>query len=194
MRRTTASCSTGGTARVRGFTVAKLAPGKRVHKLLDALKADFPRRKAAIEAWMKDRYGLDESVDLRLIPPEDADTIPTFARTKRYSATPMLKARFEYASTVDYGGEIWLGIGEMRRWMRKKDVRAYHTAMREDWEGSAPMLFRDDQLTLLEVSNGVPDCLTYLVWARESKEPEIWRYRGMESHRFKDLEAYLTWL
>src|SRR5205823_4451332 len=132
--------------------MAKSTPGKRIRTLLDALKADFPRRKAAIEKVMKKHYGLDKSVELKFMPPEEVQTIPTFGSKKTYPATPLLKARFKYASTVEYAGNTWLSVSQMQRWMRKKEVRSYHKALRENWEASAPMLFRDDQLTLLEVT------------------------------------------
>ncbi len=160
--------------------MAKSNPGKRIRKLLVALEADFPRRKAAIEKLMKE-HGLDKSVELKFTAPEEVQTIPTFASKKIYPPTPLLKARFEYASTVQYATDTWLSVSQMQRWMRKKEVRSYHNALRENWESSAPMLFRDDQLTLLEITEGVPDSLTYLIWCHEGAEPELWFCRGFES-------------
>jgi hypothetical protein len=55
------------------------------------------------------------------------------------------------------------------------------------------MLFPDDRLTLLEVTEDVPDSLTYLVWRREGREPEVWSYLGMQSHEFANLEEYFKW-
>jgi hypothetical protein len=54
-------------------------------------------------------------------------------------------------------------------------------------------LYPDDQLTLFAVVDNVPDSLTYLVWANEGEEPQVWRYDGLESYRFKDLAEFLTW-
>jgi hypothetical protein len=170
----------------------KHSPEKRIRKLLDALKEDFPRRKAAIEQVMKE-HGLNESIEFKFMPAEDVQTIPTFARKKSYPTTPLLRARFEYASTMKYATDTWLSVRQMQRWMRKKEIRSYHKSLRENWEASAPMCFRDDQLTLIEVTEGVPDNLTYLVWCHGEAEPEIWSYRGFDSNRFTDLEDYLIW-
>lgn len=165
---------------------------KQVRKLLDDLKADFPRRKKAIEEKMKE-YGLDKSVELVIEPPEVVTTIPTFHAKRPRQASPMLQARFDYAGTLIYAGEEWLAASAMPRQMKKKDVKSYHKSLRENWEGSAPMLFTDDQLTVFAVTDGVPDNLTYLVWSKDGDEPEVWRYAGLNSNRFKNLAEYLSW-
>lgn len=84
----------------------------------------------------------------------------------------MLKARFDYASIIKRGRDIWLSPAEMERWMKKREVKSFHRALREHWEQSAPMMFPNDRLTLLGVTDGVPDNLTYLVWRDD--EPEVW--------------------
>jgi hypothetical protein len=172
--------------------MAKSTTGQRIRTLLDKLKADFPRRKAAAEKLMK-QHGMDQSLELKFMPPEKVQSIPSFSNNKTYPVTPFLKARFEYAGSIDYAGEIWLSVTQMGQWMRKKAVRSYHKALRENWCESAPMLFRDEQLSLLEVTVGVPQNLTYLVWCRDNVEPQIWSYQGFDSHKFANLEEYLTW-
>ncbi|MCB9950147.1 MAG: hypothetical protein H6824_04125 [Planctomycetaceae bacterium] len=77
--------------------------------------------------------------------------------------------------------------------MEKKEVRQYHCALRENWEGSAPMVFPDERLTLFGVTEDVPENLTYLVWAKDDAEPEVWCYMGLASHEFSSLESFLNW-
>jgi hypothetical protein len=82
----------------------------------------------------------------------------------------------------------------MSQWVKKQEVRSYHTALRENYEGSAPHLFADHDLTLFSVTDGVPQNLTYLVWRLSGEEPEIWSYVGMETYKFENLAGYLTWV
>jgi hypothetical protein len=168
-----------------------MSSASKIRELLDALIADFPRRKKLIEAEMK-KYGIERSVELVIEPPEAVTEIPTFAARDR-RVSPMLKARFDHSGGWNYAGEEWLAASAMRRRIRTEDVQSYHAALRENWEGSAPRLFPDGQLSLYGVTEGVPDNLTYLVWTKEEGEPEVWRYAGLDSHQFKDMAAFLSW-
>jgi hypothetical protein len=168
------------------------AAATRIRTLLDALKTDFPRLKEEVEKQLKG-YGIEESVSLEIEPAEPVQTIPTFRPGRDRQVSPMLKARYDYAGAWNWAGDLWLAASEMPRRMRSRSVKSYHRALRENWEDSAPMLFRDERLSLFGVSDGVPDNLTYLVWGESEAEPELWRYAGLESHRFKDLSEFLTW-
>ncbi|MHB1425945.1 MAG: hypothetical protein ACYC3I_22505 [Gemmataceae bacterium] len=165
---------------------------QRIFALLDAIKADFPRRKMAAEALMA-KMGLDESLFIDIAAPVSVANVPTFDTKQSMALTPMLKARFEYASSWEMAQEVWLSANEMASEMKKKRVKDYHRALRENWEGSAPMLFSDNRLTLFGITKGVPEDLIYLAWTEISKEPEVWVYEGLESHKFKNLEQYLMW-
>lgn len=174
-------------------TMPKADATMRIRKLLNEIRADFPRLKAAAETLMRHKYGLNDSLELTVSPPEKFRFLPTFDPNRQRRPSPMLKARFEYAGTIDHGGDTWLAPSKMERWMKKRVVRSYHKSLREHWEKSAPMLFADHDLTLFSVTEDVPDNLTYLVW-KGAEEPEIWSYLGMNGHKFKNLAAYLTWL
>jgi hypothetical protein len=173
--------------------MTKADAAQRIPKLLDRIQADFPRVKVAAEALMR-QLGLNDSLALTVSPPGKTRSLPTFDPKRRRRPSPMLKARFTYAGTIDYGGDRWLDPAEMEHWMRKRRVSGYHKALRENYEGSAPCVFPDSDLTLLIVTEGVPDNLTYLVWIKSKDEPEIWSYRGMETYKFKNLASYFTWL
>lgn len=165
---------------------------RRIHKLLDAIKADFPRRKKAAEELMR-RAGIRESLELEIFPAELVSVVPTFDVKISRPFSPMLKARFDYAGSWKTGQDIWLSAAEMPSYLRRRAVRSYHRALREHWEGSAPMTLADRCLALFGVTEGVPEDLIYLAWRKGEKEPEVWVYEGMESHNFKNLEEYFTW-
>jgi hypothetical protein len=164
----------------------------RIQTLLDALKADFPRLKEELEQRMKG-YGIEESFSLEVEPAQAVQTIPTFKPGRDQQVSPMLKARYDYAGAWKWAGDFWLGVNDMPRRMRSRSVKSYHRALRENWEGSAPMLFPDERLSLFAINEGVPDNLTYIVWGESKAEPELWRYASLDSWRFKDLSEFLTW-
>jgi hypothetical protein len=168
----------------------------RTYELLEAIRADFPRRKRSMER-AKRGWGDTEPYEERIDPPEPVAAVPTFRLGVTRPLTPMLAARFRYAASWHHGIEVWLGVGEMARVMRTRTVLSYHRSMREHQEGSAPMLFPDDRLSLLAFVPDEPTALEYLVWARDGEEPEVWTYSGMSSNSFQNLdqrlEAYLRW-
>lgn len=165
---------------------------QRIFALLDSIKADFPRRKKAAEDLMR-QHGIGKALDINVGEANKVTTIPTFDPNVSRQLTPMLKARFEYAGSWRMGQEIWLSASQMASAMRKKKIQRYHLALRENWEDSAPMTYSDDRLSLFEVTEGVPEDLTYLVWKTDSGEPEVWVYEGFDSHRFKNLEDFFKW-
>jgi hypothetical protein len=163
----------------------------RIVGLLDRLKADFPRRKKQREDLLKS-LGSNVVVELHLEPPLECQSIATFDKSQSKLLSPMLEARFAYCGTWDEGGDLWLGPNDISAWISKKPVRQMHRSLREYWDGSAPMKFHDNDLSLLGASRGTNDSLVYLVWNNKT-EPEIWCYSGMNCDRFRDLAKYLEW-
>lgn len=164
----------------------------RIHSLLDALKADHPRRQKDALKAMRD-MGIEGTYDLEISPPARGDSVPTFDKKVVRPLSPMLKARFDYAGSWLQGLERWLSLDEAASLVRRREVRSTHRALRENYEGSAPMLFPDNCLGLFSATDGVPEDLTYLVWATDRTEPEVWEYSDYSFHRSKDLEQYLIW-
>ena len=80
---------------------------KKIFDLLDKMKESFPSVKEKTEKLMKE-MGLDETIDLSFEAPSKVATLPTFDKSKSHKLTPMLKARFEYASTIKSGGKSGL--------------------------------------------------------------------------------------
>src|SRR5262245_26421681 len=113
---------------------------KRIYALLDAIKADFPRRKKAAEELMR-QMGLSKTLDLEIESPTTVGSLPSFKPKVSHPLTPMLAARFDYAASWRSGQDVWLSAAEMASYTRQKVVLDYHRALRENWEGSAPMSF-----------------------------------------------------
>lgn len=164
-----------------------------IHKLLDDIKADFPRRKAAAEELMK-RMGLNENVNLTIETPYKTDILPTFDKSVCRNLSPMLIDRFLYAGLWKSGRDCWLGYNDIIHLIRNDDVVSVHFSLREEWEGSAPMRFSDDRLSLFGITEGVPENLIYLVWTDICIEPEIWSYKNYMCNKFDNLEEFLTFV
>src|SRR5262249_54729371 len=148
---------------------------QRIWTLLDAIKADFPRRKQEAEAYMSQR-GPYDPLELEIRPPEKALCLPTFKKGVSRPVTPMLRARFAYAGTWQTGYELWLGPSDLARWLKKREVRSQRQVRREHAEDSAPALFADEQLSLFAVKKRLFEDVIYLVWAYDDGEPELWSY------------------
>jgi hypothetical protein len=165
----------------------------RIWKLLDELKARCVADNETIEPQMKEQYGIDEKVELVIRAPEKLLLVPSFDVNHAFELTPMLKARFEFASEWNDDGDIWLALADMRTWMKRRTVRNYHKALRTNCPDSAPALLPDHQLSLFGVSEDLPEYVTYLAWDRPKDEPRICSYQDLETYEFPNLEAYLRW-
>ena len=163
--------------------------GKKIIDLLDKMKETFPLVKEKTEKLMKE-MGLDETMDLTFEAPSKVATLPTFDKSKSRKLTPMLKARFEYASTIKYGQDIWLDPNQIALSMADDELNIYHTSLRDHWENSAPMRFKDKDLTLFGITDGCPEYRVYLVWKTEGEEPEVWEYFGFDENKYKNLEKF----
>lgn len=120
-------------------------------------------------------------------------TVPMF-NGKRRRLSPMMTKWYAEFGVVRIGSERILTPSEMDRVMEMPRVRGSHKDMRENWEGSAPQQFSDSQIGLFSYSVTNADVMTYLVWGPSEKEPQIWRYSGMQEDRFDDILHFLKWL
>ena len=161
----------------------------KIFGVLDNIKKTFPALKEVLEASWKEG-GLDETIDLTFEAPSEVATLPTFDKSKSRKLTPMLKARFEYASTIKFGQDTWLDPNQMALSMADDELNIYHTSLREHWEKSAPMRFKDKCLTLFGITDGLPENRVYLVWKTEGEEPEVWEYFGFDENKYKNLEKF----
>ena len=170
----------------------------KITALLDQIKKDFPAKakklakKLAAQGLSEEAIG---SVEQKIEPPERIKGgIPTLKKGVYRKPSPMVQARFEYAGSWNQMGRVWLGISDMEKTARKRGVRETISALREDWEGSAPSRFPPDRLSLFSVYEELDENVAFLVWPeKEGDEPEVWAYFGQGESKHKTLQRYLEW-
>ncbi len=127
-------------------------------------------------------------------PRSPARSVPTFSPIRRRALSPLLAEYYRHVGVVTVDSQRILTPAGMARPIRSRAVLGYHRALRENWEDSAPQHHKDSDLGLLSYTPELIDHLTYLVWTKFSREPEVWHYSGMQEDRFDDLRHYLRWL
>jgi hypothetical protein len=162
--------------------------GDSTTTLLTKIIADFPAARARLAARVSEEFA-----QLEVGKPVSVRSLATFDPNVTRPLSRMPKSRFEFASKVLNFHEEWLAADAMPTAMRKKSVRSTHLSLRNHWEGSAPMLFPDKDLGLFSFTRGVPEDLVYLVWKDNQDEPELWKYSGMDSLVFENLDQLLQW-
>ena len=75
------------------------SPEPQVKQLLEQVVSDFPRFKRDLEKRFS-RRGSERKVELSLKPSVPVTAIPTFAENVVRPITPMLRARFAFASSI----------------------------------------------------------------------------------------------
>lgn len=163
----------------------------RSRQLLKALEADFGRRKREAEVAMA-KAGLEAELSYSISPPSQYDSIATFAEGTSRPLSPMLTERFQYASDITRGLDVWAGIGTIASMVQSEHVQSLHTSLREHWVDSAPYQFSDDSLSLFGYTIDVPENIVYLAWAGEA-ELRVYVYSSQSEERFDNLDTYLQW-
>jgi hypothetical protein len=164
---------------------------KRVHELLDAIIADYPRRKADAQKLIAE-MGLEADLTFERSEAIPFDILPCFDGSDR-PLSPMLQARFDFAGQLRFGQDVWVIPSQIEDLIQNPDLMANHSALRRHWDDSAPMQYGDAQLSVFSYTDGVPENLTYLVWPSNASEPEVWDYSGYQQHRSKHLADYLQY-
>ena len=145
-----------------------MAEHPHVSDLLGRIVCGYPARmrKTALEV---EATGGEPDFELRVAPPVTVTGgLPTFdARTTR-PLTPMLRARYAFASSMTLGYQVWLTPLAMSKAMRDPGVRDIHLGLREHGEGTAPNLYPDSALSLFSYAPDSPDELVYLVWTSQA--------------------------
>ena len=168
----------------------------KITVLLEKVKNTFPDRARKVakglarEGMTKEEIG---PLEQKIEPPEPIGKgIPTLKKGVYAKPSPMIEERFRYAGTWLQMDEIWLGVRDMEKTVKTKNVQETIKAQKEYWEGSAPMRFPPEKLSLFAIVDGVVGDQTYLVWPeKEGAEPEIWVYAGQSETKYKNLEKYL---
>ncbi|HSI62938.1 MAG TPA: hypothetical protein VLE43_07455 [Candidatus Saccharimonadia bacterium] len=129
----------------------------------------------------KQRLFAPESEIPVLVPTLD----PDFSRP----ITPMLAARFEFASGWESGtyGHSWLSIAEMRELWTDREKMAAVDVRKEHWDDSPPATCPWKQLSLF-AADYLGGEEIYLVWPNEFEvEPSVVAYFLDTRHEFADL-------
>ena len=138
-------------------------------ELMKQYAASYESRKREIIEGMQ-KFGWKEKdiyVDKQIIqkPKELSNFIPTLQTDFNRPLSPMLKERFAFADN-------W-----------------------KNWEGSAPQLYPDNQLSLFAIEDRENGDYVLLVWVTpDAIEPQIWCYTGQSEQIFKNLAQYFLWL
>ena len=161
----------------------------RIAGILSDLQLHFTRKQNRAAARLR-AAGISDRLEQRIASAELVAELPTFRDQVNRPLSPMLEERFRVAGRWTEGTDIWLASSDMHAAIRSPSIRGVHQSLRDNWEGSAPMLYQDDQLGLFGVTEDVPEDLIYIVWA-VGNEPEIWRYSGMRESRYRNLAEFL---
>ena len=79
----------------------------------------------------------------------------------------------------------------MAKAAHSKKIVSTVQAQRKHWDGSAPNMYPDRQLTVFSVVPGEEENITYLLWIDGVSEPQIWDYVGQSENRYSSLNEYL---
>lgn len=120
--------------------------------------------------------------------------VPTLAPGKYQPLTPMLAERFRFCSDWNnaFIGMTWSGIAALERAAKSRKVRSEVRTRREYWEGSAPALYPDEQLSFLGFDL-VDGAAIYLIW-NGKQEPSIAWYEAQHEDTFRNLNGLLKHL
>lgn len=160
--------------------------------LIDRLVSAFPRRKAELEKLLKE-MGIEEPQVFYASAPESFHEIPTFDGTISKLVSPMLRERFESYGTIFQGPELWLSCPQIDAAIHSEEIATLHVALRNNWEGSVPARFSDQELSIFGYTPGVFDEAVYLAWVENRKEPIVAEYKSMSVNEFLSLDDYLRW-
>jgi hypothetical protein len=127
---------------------------------------------------------------------DQSKDIPTLKRNTYRPASSMLKARFDFAGLWVNAqlGFHWLGLKEMRSIWRDREIRNRIDITRNYWDGSAPMRYSPDRLSLFALD---PDDAGewYLVWPEvDGPEPRLWGFSSQHESEYAHLEEYVVFL
>ncbi|HEX8916438.1 MAG TPA: hypothetical protein VF796_29070 [Humisphaera sp.] len=177
---------------------------KLIHGLLRKYVASFPEmrtQREAVQAEFETARGkksrkpvVEPPPEYRVDPPVRSGRVPTFDKRHAQPLSPMLRARYSFASDVVAGLYHWPSLAALTKVLRGPHLTGAHRSMREHWTGSAPNWLDDRFLSVLRVCPDVPETITYLAWVPGRVEPKVWLCQGMDSELFEDLAAYLKYV
>jgi hypothetical protein len=164
---------------------------RTIADLLDDIRRRFPHFVSGVLKVSGDPE-LASEMELIVHPPKSFRRIPTFATGVSRLPSPMLQSRFQYASDIRHGLDLWLSPRQMTSWMKRTEIRSAHQARRSHWIGSPPNQFDDSQLSLFGITIEVPQNAVYLIWADGIPEPRVWACSGMDATEYDSLNDFFV--
>lgn len=133
-----------------------------------------------------------------VMPPNPLDElgVPTLHPDYYRPLTPMLRARFEYASEWRnaYAGHDWLSIQQMKDATKDGKLLDKVKSCAEMWSSSPPARFAMSQISLFGIYFDQGE-ETYLVWpTTDGAEPHVVSYAGNYEREFNNLKDYLSFI
>lgn len=125
--------------------------------------------------------------------PHPVSSVPTLVKGVYQSITPMIKARFEYASTWTEadGGIAWLSIQEMEEAAMDNETLRMVNDRIEIWNETPLKGVPFSRISLFGLYR-VQGEEMYLLWPETSgQEPAIISYSGNYETEFSDFDSYL---
>ena len=125
---------------------------KDIKSLLDQVQAGFPKMVKEFIRGLKKEGMTEEEIgpveqNLKKAEPIKKG-IPTLKKGVYRKPSPMVEERFNYAGTWQQIDDVWLGVSDMEKQLKKSGVQETIKAQKENWDGSAPMQFPPERLSL----------------------------------------------
>lgn len=159
-------------------------PGNRISRLLEKLKG----HNAAND------FGglLAQKIEK---PSSFSKGVPTLQQGIYRPASPMLTARFQFAGSWTYAaaGQTWLSPQSMEKAWNNKGIGKQLKLRKEHWSESVLNKATPDRVALFGIDREEKE-ETYLHFAEDASEPEIFQYVSNAEKKFANLEDYLHYL
>jgi hypothetical protein len=138
----------------------------------------------------------DHGVQIIHPPIHKSGRIATLKPGLSRELSPMLKARFEYASDWENArlSKNWLSLSQIAR-PREISILAEWIDLRaENCYGDDPPGCVEPGNCAVFAFNPFEPEETYLIWREGEVEPKVWEYFGADSYVFDNLERYLEYI
>lgn len=155
---------------------------REIFELLDKIKA-------------KNASDPDHGDQEILLPENNMHVIQTLDDNVVRPLSPMLAARFDYASSWvnAHLDQNWLSLQEIKSAKSNETIREWIELRVENWGHVPPATVKYSQAALFAYNPYEPE-ETYLVWRSDNAEPEVWRYFGSDYKYFFDLKSFFEYV
>lgn len=147
---------------------------------------------------MRDQNLLEiENHDLQeLSPPQLGNNkIATLKSGVFRALSPMLKERFLFSGSWINArlSQNWLSLTEIQEIDQNSVASEWLRLRRENWDHVPPESVASENCAIFAYNPYEPN-ETYLVWANEAVEPEIWEFYDADYSVFQNLDRYLEYI